>query len=1088
MAMKLTYTPTEVVLACLVAVLVTLCLSSIAVGVTVYWLLEQRRRSCAVAVENGEGIPLLDDGVSWPAYQAERRSQARTSTPQQPLKDITRMSPSRASLAVGGGDEREERRQPLPFKPKDEKDTAALHMTQDSRYALLRRIGDGAFSSVYLVHRKSDGRAFALKHIICRSDKERLAAVRECETINALQGHPNIITLVDMFMNYDFQQHGRPTAAASPIAIEALKDTTEATQRRRKLPHAPPPQPAKNTEVARLLAPSRRWVRVRPAAVTPVQPSPAADAVPHISQGLTSMELDAIDDGVGEFILNDADTEMLMNLARRRQRLLRQKEGWTTVRRLSDSLEDTMAYVNGVGVEVDAGKSSGSIRSFVTGSSVRHSSTGKEAGSGKKLSQEHASQQGPPHGDGGGTAAAPPEKEAVALEQPAHSPPTSGEADVEPMQPISRNDPQALPLASNLPCRRTSAVTISQHGKNSLASLPTEAVRSHPAAPHQHDPLVASTHQQLFPHVAPAVALDSTEARMVQHTTEPLLPQPRITRNHLPQKCHGTTRNDYFEYILSKMGALHESPDLSNSTTYYRNFPMMDGFNDTRHCSENTDEVVDCQADGWKAPGLPLPADTGPGSYAPIRYKQSLLFSNFSAAVMEGTSPDPAGSTGSRPVNSVVNPKRGVTDAVLTARNGSAEGSGGSRPSTCAPPYFLGDAGVALSYAPMRFNNWRVTPPIVGSIPLHDRPTVGKDTVTSLPLVTAAFSQGKTTIDGITTAASTCKHDGSTTDDGDRDDSSTASSSPLHSGYLCLVMDYHSLGDLARYALRVQETLQSMATAHVPDNTQSPTPQWLHEEPTGVNVFPEPQLLSIAYQLACALEHLHAQSPPIVHRDLKPENILLRSDGISAAAPHGNAACDTGTGSVKKGPPLPSGNAEVVQFVPASQQPSPEDPAAASWAPHGVAAPFTRILTKNVPIVITDFGLAMVQEDHRRPGYGGGTRPYVAPECWRGKTSTASDMWSMGCVLYSLATGRLTARRVRVMSVEATREGFAGMILNDVIERKYSLALGSFLLSLLAVDPLRRPTATVAKACFRALTEEVMFDPTSPFFSNVLDL
>ncbi|CCW68503.1 unnamed protein product [Phytomonas sp. Hart1] len=71
---------------------------------------------------------------------------------------------------------------------------------------------------------------------------------------------------------------------------------------------------------------------------------------------------------------------------------------------------------------------------------------------------------------------------------------------------------------------------------------------------------------------------------------------------------------------------------------------------------------------------------------------------------------------------------------------------------------------------------------------------------------------------------------------------------------------------------------------------------------------------------------------------------------------------------------------------------------------------------------------------------------------------------------------------------DSSHEGFASMIMNDIIERKYSLAFASFVLSLLAVNPLKRPTATVAMQYFLVQENEIVFDMMSSFFSNVLDL
>jgi serine/threonine protein kinase len=251
----------------------------------------------------------------------------------------------------------------------------------------------------------------------------------------------------------------------------------------------------------------------------------------------------------------------------------------------------------------------------------------------------------------------------------------------------------------------------------------------------------------------------------------------------------------------------------------------------------------------------------------------------------------------------------------------------------------------------------------------------------------------------------------------------------VHNRYLCLVMQYHPSGDLCRYALRrAEEILSQQQRANAMNTTVSNDSlmEWVNARKKSSNTsdencgppslkssnssvsrsdlisrhaLTERQLLSIAYQVASVLQYLHAQRPPIVHRDLKPENILI------------------------KGP-----------------MPDPSDPF--------------------VPIVVTDFGLAFIQEEHRKSGRGGGTRPYISPESWKGQTTTASDVWGLGCVLYALATQRLTSQTVRVMFQDAKYPNFTQTILTDLIQRqKYSCEFGVFVASILEADPKKRPTA-----------------------------
>lgn len=69
----------------------------------------------------------------------------------------------------------------------------------DDRYHLVRDIGRGAFSCVYLVHRKDDPSAlYALKVVQCRTHDEEDMAYKEYAAMRKLQDHPGIVKLHDM--------------------------------------------------------------------------------------------------------------------------------------------------------------------------------------------------------------------------------------------------------------------------------------------------------------------------------------------------------------------------------------------------------------------------------------------------------------------------------------------------------------------------------------------------------------------------------------------------------------------------------------------------------------------------------------------------------------------------------------------------------------------------------------------------------------------------------------------------------------------------------------------------------------------------
>ncbi len=106
---------------------------------------------------------------------------------------------------------------------------------------------------------------------------------------------------------------------------------------------------------------------------------------------------------------------------------------------------------------------------------------------------------------------------------------------------------------------------------------------------------------------------------------------------------------------------------------------------------------------------------------------------------------------------------------------------------------------------------------------------------------------------------------------------------------------------------------------------------------------PVEQTLKYAAQICDALDAAHRRG--ITHRDLKPGNILLSKQGI-----------------------------KLLDFGLAQMQPGPDDP---------------------TMMPMTQTGAVM------------GTPSYMAPEQWEGKKADArSDLYSLGCVLYEILTGK----------------------------------------------------------------------------------
>lgn len=266
-------------------------------------------------------------------------------------------------------------------------------------------------------------------------------------------------------------------------------------------------------------------------------------------------------------------------------------------------------------------------------------------------------------------------------------------------------------------------------------------------------------------------------------------------------------------------------------------------------------------------------------------------------------------------------------------------------------------------------------------------------------------------------------------------------------GLMMMLVEYYPLGDLRHYVLQ-------------------------HQRGEATAALTESQLLSIAYQLACALDFLHSKSPPVIHRDVKPENILIR--GFPARKYLGEAAVEKMDEVVLE---LDEGGTMR----------------AAASSPYKFTDPM-------IPIVLSDFGLAIEyvpdgEEDAESlKGKRCGTRPYMAPEVFHSEATPASDVWSLGCTLFALATEKLDRREVTLMYREAAlrgsgdHSGFAPMVLSALLQRGFSLEFASFVVSLLMVDPQKRPTARALRTYFWKSANRIEFDYSSPFFTHVTDL
>ncbi|KKL09588.1 hypothetical protein LCGC14_2564360, partial [marine sediment metagenome] len=164
---------------------------------------------------------------------------------------------------------------------------------------------------------------------------------------------------------------------------------------------------------------------------------------------------------------------------------------------------------------------------------------------------------------------------------------------------------------------------------------------------------------------------------------------------------------------------------------------------------------------------------------------------------------------------------------------------------------------------------------------------------------------------------------------------------------------------------------------------------------------PLDQALRIANEVRQALEHAHSRG--IVHRDLKPGNIWLT-----------------------EAPSARSGQAQTAK--------------------------------------LGDFGLAMAVDRSRLTTQGMmlGTAAYMPPEQALGRQADArSDLYSLGCVLYEMVTGRppfLGDDAVAIISQHINTAPVTPSWHNSAVPR----ALENLILALLAKDPQERPESAAA--------------------------
>jgi serine/threonine-protein kinase PDIK1L len=108
--------------------------------------------------------------------------------------------------------------------------------------------------------------------------------------------------------------------------------------------------------------------------------------------------------------------------------------------------------------------------------------------------------------------------------------------------------------------------------------------------------------------------------------------------------------------------------------------------------------------------------------------------------------------------------------------------------------------------------------------------------------------------------------------------------------------------------------------------------------------------------------------------------------------------------------------------------------------------------------IVTDFGLAFDNQKTFMTTQAG-SMPFVAPECWTKRYNEKVDIWSLGCVMYAVATLRVTGESSRIMFNDVDDPDFERTLRREVLSNGYSEGFFRVMMQMLIKDFSVRPSA-----------------------------